>query len=187
MRKNRIEHIRNAAKKNIMKNRLKIYLAVPYTGMREESFIAVNRVAAILMKQGHVVCSPISQNHPIAEQEGLPTDWKFWKKYDLCFIEWCDALVLLKLDGWESSTGVTAEIKMARKLDKPTIPLEKDFVENSVHQKGKKKEFTKREQRNIRDVFFHTKLDVVKLAKLYQTTPSIVREIILEYNNLTNK
>jgi len=106
-----------------------IYLGVPYTGMEEESFIAVNKAAAILMKEhGHVVFSPISQNHPIAKQEGLPTDWAWWKKFDDVFIAMCDYLYVLKLDGWEDSTGLTAEIKLAKELGKTIVYLEKDFI-----------------------------------------------------------
>lgn len=108
---------------------MKIYLAVPYSGMEEKSFIAVNRAAALLMGDGHVICSPISQNHPIAVQEGLPTNWEFWEKYDKNFIEWCDALYVLKLENWDTSVGVTAELKMAKELNKEIVFLEKDFIE----------------------------------------------------------
>lgn len=96
----------------------KIYLAIAYTGNEEESFKTANRVAGDLMKAGHCVYSPISQNHPIAAEVNLPTTWAFWEKLDRHFIEWCDSLFIVSLRGWGNSTGVQAEIKIARELGK---------------------------------------------------------------------
>ena len=99
----------------------RIYLAVPYSGtdeQRAERFIQVNQCCSCLMKMGHIVYSPITSNHPIAEQCGLPTGWVFWEKYDRSFIEWCDTLMVLKLKGWKESKGVTAEIAIATKMGK---------------------------------------------------------------------
>ena len=99
----------------------KIYLAIPYTGMQEKSFKMANKVAAILMKQGKAVYSPISQSHPIALQEGLPTTWEYWKDVDIEFLKWCDTMFLVTMDGWEKGVGVQAEIKIAHELNKPII------------------------------------------------------------------
>jgi Domain of unknown function (DUF1937) len=102
-----------------------VYLAVPYTHpdlvVREGRFNAVNRHAALLMKQGLHVISPISHSHPIALAGGLPTDWQFWEAYDRAILETCSKLIVLKLDGWEESVGVQAEIRIAKKLG---IPIE---------------------------------------------------------------
>lgn len=100
----------------------KIYLATPYTGTKEERearFKEVNRVTAALIKQGFIVFSPISQSHPIALEHTLPHTWDFWEAFDTAFIEWADELVVLMQDGWKTSTGVQAEIGIARKLGKP--------------------------------------------------------------------
>ena len=56
---------------------MKIYLAIPYSGMAEESFRIANEVSAKLMNEGHIVFSPISHSHPIAIAHNLPTDWIF--------------------------------------------------------------------------------------------------------------
>lgn len=99
------------------------YLAVPYThpdpAVREGRFQAVNRHAAHLMKQGVHVISPISHSHPIALVGGLPTDWTFWEAYDRAILESCERLIVLKLDGWEQSDGVQAEIRIAEELGLP--------------------------------------------------------------------
>ena len=102
----------------------KIYLGIPYTGMEEKSFSTVNRVAAQLMKKGHIVFSPISQNHPIAMQEGLPTEWSFWKKFDIEFLKWCDALYVIKFPGWKRSKGLLAEMNLATDYGKEQVFME---------------------------------------------------------------
>ena len=100
---------------------MKIYLAIPYSGNENSSFVKANRKAAELMNQGNIVFSPISHTHPIASQCDLPADWEFWKKQDESFIEWCDAVYVYCLPGWRESRGVVAEIKLAINLGKEII------------------------------------------------------------------
>lgn len=99
---------------------MKIYLAAPYTHhcavKRIERFNKVNEVAARLMNEGHIVFSPISHSHPIAEhlKPELLTDHDWWMNQDLSFIgEWADELHVLRLPGWNESKGVFAEINFA--------------------------------------------------------------------------
>ncbi len=102
----------------------KVYLATPYTGtpeQQQERFEVVNAVAAKMMSSGLLIFSPISHTHPIALSGDLPKGWEFWKEYDYTFIEWCDELHVLKQDGWQESTGVTAEIKIAKELGKKVV------------------------------------------------------------------
>ena len=102
-----------------------IYLATPYTHpdpvVVEWRFKTVNRVAARLMGEGLHIFSPISHTHPIATdaENPLPTGWEFWRDYDFAILSCCRALYVLTLDGWQQSTGVTAEIKMAKELGIP--------------------------------------------------------------------
>ena len=109
----------------------KIYLATPYTGtpeQQQERFEQVNKVAAQLMANGFLVFSPISHTHPIALAGDLPKGWDFWAAHDRTFIEWCDELYVLTLNGWAESTGVTAERKLARELGKPVRYLSEKCV-----------------------------------------------------------
>ena len=104
--------------------KMKIYLAIPYTGMENVSFIKANRVAAKLIKQGNIVYSAISMSHPIAIQNDLPEGWSFWKNQDyalVCeFVRWSDEVHIVEMNGlWEKSEGVLAEIKLAKKYNKP--------------------------------------------------------------------
>ena len=49
----------------------------------------------------------------------LPTGWDFWERIDRAYLARCDEVVVLMLDGWQESTGVRAEIALARDLGKP--------------------------------------------------------------------
>ena len=108
----------------------KIYLACPYSDpdpeVRERRFRAVNAKAGELMAKGFLVFSPISHTHPIAVQCELPKGWEFWAAYDRTFIEWCEEVHVLMLDGWQKSVGVKAEIRIAMelKLNKPVFFIE---------------------------------------------------------------
>lgn len=98
-----------------------IYLAGPYSGMENRSFRELTLYAAHLVKEGHHVYSPITHSHPMAEVIDLPSDWEYWKELDERMIAACSMLVVLKLDGWESSVGVAAEIEIAKRLGIPVF------------------------------------------------------------------
>src|SRR5688572_30741405 len=107
-----------------------IYLASPYSHsdptIREQRFHAACAATAALMREGHVVFSPVCHSHPLTAR-GLPGDWAFWQAQDLAHLERCDDLLVLMLDGWEQSAGVQAELRQAGVLGKPVwyrAPLE---------------------------------------------------------------
>lgn len=106
-----------------------IYLAVPYSHpdseVRKIRFQKVNVVAAKLMKAGHHIYSPISHTHPIALAGDLPTGWEYWSAYDRALLNVCKKIIVLKLEGWETSKGVTAELNIAKELG-----LEIEFIED---------------------------------------------------------
>jgi len=100
---------------------MKIYLACPYSHSDEkimqERFEAVNKKAGELMIEGHIVFSPISHSHPIQQTMGEDTgNLDFWMKQDMPFVESCDELWVMDIDGWDISEGVLREIAAAEKL-----------------------------------------------------------------------
>jgi nucleoside 2-deoxyribosyltransferase len=99
-----------------------IYLASPYShtdpAVRADRYRAACRATAALLKAGRVVFSPIVHSHPLVEF-GLPTAWSFWERIDRAHLERCDEVVVLTLDGWHASVGVSAEVAIARALGKP--------------------------------------------------------------------
>lgn len=104
-----------------------VYLACPYShpelSVREDRFNKVNEITAKLTNSGLSVFSPISMTHPLATKHSLPGDWEFWKKFDTDFISCANTLYVLTIDGWEKSTGVQAEIVIARNQRIPIIYL----------------------------------------------------------------
>jgi hypothetical protein len=102
-----------------------IYLASPYShsdpAVKESRFRDVCKVAARLMAEGYYIFSPIAHTHPIALAGSLPGDWQYWAGYDREIIKNCKFVLVFRLNGWEESAGVQAEIKLAKELG---IPIE---------------------------------------------------------------
>ncbi len=111
-----------------------IYLASPYSHpdphVREERFREACRHAARLIEEGHDVFSAIAHSHPVATHadDPLPSGWSFWRHVDLPFLARASELRVLRLDGWQASEGVRAEIAWAERMGTPVtyedpIPL----------------------------------------------------------------
>jgi hypothetical protein len=100
-----------------------IYLASPYShadeAVREQRFHAVCEAAARLMDAGHLIFSPIAHSHCIALAGKLPTDYRFWRRYDEAMLRAAGELWVLMLPGWHVSTGVAEETAYATGLGKP--------------------------------------------------------------------
>jgi len=98
-----------------------IYLAIPYSiyspKEREYAFETANRIAFKYIMEGKTVFSPISHSHPIA-QYGTQATFDFWRKFDLEMLSHCEKLVVVCLDGWENSEGISAEVNAATKAGK---------------------------------------------------------------------
>jgi hypothetical protein len=98
-----------------------IYLASPYShlesAVREQRFHAACAASAALMRAGYKVFSPVIYGHPLV-QHGLPGDWSFWEPQARWHLERSDEVMVLMLDGWDTSQGVQAEIAIAEELGK---------------------------------------------------------------------
>lgn len=118
------------------------YLATPYTHddpkVRAQRYEMAVEMAGDLLASGLLVYSPIAHTHPIALAKELPKGWEFWKRYDECFIDRCDGVIVGAMDGWDTSKGVTAEIEMARGKGKPVwylpYPLKTDLYRWFIQQ-----------------------------------------------------
>ncbi len=102
-----------------------IYLATPYAhddpAVMQRRFEQVTRYAGELMRLGVLVYSPISHNHPVATTVTLPRTWEFWRDHDLAMLTRCSQLLVLRLDGWQKSTGVRAEMDFAAERGIPIV------------------------------------------------------------------
>ena len=105
-----------------------IYLASPYTKhpkhIRQLFFEVLCDITAQMFNRGEYVFTPIVYAHPVASRHNLPPEWDYWKEYDESFISICSSLWVLKFPGWEESTGVQAEIKIAEGLGLPVRYVE---------------------------------------------------------------
>lgn len=96
------------------------YLALPYSDDDEEimCFRAAvsDYIFAELSNEGRVIYAPISSCHNVAREHDLPTDFNFWNKMCRAFVSASYKVIVIMLPGWEESTGLTAELKLAREL-----------------------------------------------------------------------
>ncbi len=112
-----------------------IYLACPYSHadryVRVTRWIAANKAAAKLMTAGQYVFSPISHTHPIAEASDgtLPRGWDFWEGFDRQYLNVCKKIIVLRIPGWDTSTGVTAEIKIGNEAGIPVEYMDWDDMQ----------------------------------------------------------
>ena len=104
-----------------------IYLASPYTheqaAVMERRFELACAVVAELVKEDHVIYSPIAHFHPIAVRHELPRDFSFWQRQNLSMLSKADTLLVLRLDGWETSKGVANEIDCAAVMNIHTVHI----------------------------------------------------------------
>ena len=108
-----------------------LYIASPYQHkykrIVEERYIDVSRATAkIINTFPHIIpFSPIVYTHPLIDFIEAGVDWY---TFDLELLYRCDAVLVLKLDGWKDSFGVKLEIKEAHETDIPVIYAKKDDV-----------------------------------------------------------
>lgn len=92
-----------------------IYLAAPYShpdrAVLEQRMEVFRQVSNRLNERGLYCTSPL-YNHFL----GMSGTWEVWKAYSELQLRSCVGLWVLKLDGWEESVGVLAEISLAQEL-----------------------------------------------------------------------
>jgi hypothetical protein len=92
------------------------YLAAPYSAKTEEETESrmkqFFRCDAALTRHGINTVSPLYK-HQIVAFEGINSDWVYWKKYSETLLAKCDGILVLTLDKWMDSIGVTGEIEFA--------------------------------------------------------------------------
>lgn len=99
----------------------RIYLASPYTSPsqfeRQIRCEAAAKACAVLSLMGEgYVYAPIP--HGCAHERYLPgivrDDHDYWMRHCFAFLDACDELVVLMIDGWDTSKGVHLEIQRAQ-------------------------------------------------------------------------
>ena len=112
-----------------------IYLGCPYS--HEDRHIEVERttqaskVAAKLIKNGHIVFSPIAYSTGLI-RDGVMREGFDWLTLDLQILRACDSMIVVMLDGWQSSEGLQAEIQCAKESGMKVEYLEVDSLHDTV-------------------------------------------------------
>lgn len=107
------------------------YLGSPYSLYKHGLHRAAREAAmaaARLMEIGLVVYAPIPHGHNIACWGDLPAEWEFWKRQCQPYIDAASSLVVLKLEGWQDSVGLTYEIEEFERQGKPSVAVSMDEV-----------------------------------------------------------
>lgn len=94
-----------------------IYLASPYSHpdpfVMKNRFLLVEQATAYLLANKVHVYSPIVHCHELSQKYKLPTDFDFWRSYNLDMIRRCSAFSILGIPGWLQSKGVRGETEFA--------------------------------------------------------------------------
>ncbi len=105
------------------------YLATPYSRYErgtEAAFQDAIAAAVICIRAGIQVFSPIAHTHPIAVHGGLAGHFEMWASLDEAMIRASDGMIVVRMDGWDRSEGIAAEIAICERLRKPVLYMEPD-------------------------------------------------------------
>jgi hypothetical protein len=89
-------------------------------------------MAAKLIREGRVVYSPLTMTHPIdlVLAKDAPTlGSTFWVDFDEAFMAVCSEMIVLKLSGWEKSSGVKRETEYFATRKLPITYVNPDGIE----------------------------------------------------------
>jgi hypothetical protein len=94
------------------------YLASPYSHsdpfVREERYLRAMQVLKGLLEKRMWTFSPIVHCHELKKIADLPHEHEFWLDYDCHILKQCDELLVLRIEGWETSRGVKMEMDFAK-------------------------------------------------------------------------
>ncbi len=96
-----------------------IYLASPYSHAEERvrvrRYLYTREFVYRQLAKGVPLVSPIVYCHQFARDFDAPTDAVSWLPLNVALLEVSSALWVLRLDGWDESTGVQMEIYAAER------------------------------------------------------------------------
>ncbi len=95
-----------------------IYLAAPYNdydkAVIQDRMEKIYSVIARYTKEGTHVITPLFM-HEVVTRHEIAGDYVFWEKYCLNLLWRCDKMLVLRLEGWDTSRGVLGEIEFCEK------------------------------------------------------------------------
>lgn len=106
------------------------YICSPYStpvieGITKEiRYQQVVDIEAELVKEGFITYGPIASSHPMALKHQLGQTYDYWMRRDRALVTTSGGIFVATLEGWENSVGVSDEIALAVRQDKPVYLLE---------------------------------------------------------------
>jgi hypothetical protein len=105
-----------------------IYVATPYSRHpqgREVAYLQACEAGSYFLHQKVPSFVPIVYFHPIHMIDGAEADnLEFWIEADRPFIETSAGMALVKLPGWEYSSGIAEEKRLFKEAKKPIFMVE---------------------------------------------------------------
>lgn len=96
-----------------------IYLASPYThelaSIRFQRYRAALAYTILAMQKGETIFSPIVYGQPFAEIDPGLVPFERWQTFNESIMLICTEFRILKLEGWQTSCGIRAEIDFAER------------------------------------------------------------------------
>lgn len=112
------------------------YLGSPYSlypGGPEQAFRDACLEAAVLIKAGIPVFSPIAHTHPIAVNGLMDLlDLSIWLPTDKPMMDAAKGIIVCKMEWWEKSKGVAHEIEVFSRVGKPIIYMTPGIVPDEI-------------------------------------------------------
>lgn len=101
-----------------------IYLGTPYTHpdlmVQDERYSIALQMTYYFLKKGYLVYCALAHNN-LFNAMGYTGDWEHWQNHNHQMLIRCNKLLVLELNGWETSQGLKAEIRIAKEHH---IPIE---------------------------------------------------------------
>ena len=97
-----------------------IYMASPYNDedpkVVEMRYESVSMIAGKLMLKHKIApILPISSFHSVVKHSDISAlGWDYWAQIDTALLSKADELWVIMIDGWVESTGVNAEVDIAK-------------------------------------------------------------------------
>jgi Domain of unknown function (DUF1937) len=108
------------------------YLGTPFTKYpegHEAAFRMACHQAALLLRAGIIVYSPIAHTYPIAIHGGFDvTHGVAWVTFDAPLMAAAHGIIICKMAGWDTSHGVTHERETFEAAGKPVVWMEPGVV-----------------------------------------------------------
>ena len=106
------------------------YLASPYSHedplTREKRYLETLKGLLALGDKGIVAYSPIAHFHPMAKLYSMESQANDWAWHNIPMIKASSGLIILMLDHWGTSSGVSQERQWAKEFGKSIQTLDPD-------------------------------------------------------------